>query len=329
MESLKIGQMELATPILAAATSATARLDDLRALNRSAIGAIISKSATLEARAGNPETNYFSDGHLTINAQGLPGPDLDGTMSMLEAFKKERLKPLILSIAGLKPTEYYEIIDHIRLQIGHLFDAVELNLSCPNVAGKSIISYDHSTAIAILEEVLANFPQLAVGVKLAPHFSKDEEGELVGQIYHYLQANLPGYQVSFENAQHFDRDHLVKFAQMLQQLSHRHHNLTFVSATNTMPNCRLTRPDGKTVLHPQANSGKGGLSGEFLRAISIENVRALRQHLSDDIKIIGTGGVQNAETAQQYFQAGADAVAIGTGLVNHGPRLVENIIINL
>lgn len=109
MESLKIGQMELATPILAAATSATARLDDLRALNRSAIGAIITKSATLEARAGNPETNYFSD----------------------------------------------------------------------------------------------------------------------------------------------------------------------------------------------------------------------------DIKIIGTGGVQNAETAQQYFQAGADAVAIGTGLVNHGPRLVENIIINL
>jgi dihydroorotate dehydrogenase (fumarate) len=329
MESLQLGSMELTTPFLAASSYASSRLRDLRQLNRSAVGAIITKSATLEARAGNPDPNYFSEGQLTTNAQGLPGPDLDGTMQMLEKFQPEKLKPVILSIAGLKPTEYFEIVGNVRKHINTLFNGIELNLSCPNLDGKPIVSYDHNTAIAIIEEILADFPELTTGIKIAPHFSAEEEEQVMDQIHHYLQLHHPVYEVSFQNKQHFDRKHLSRLAVMLRQLGNRYPNLAYVSATNTMPNCRITKPDGATALHPKANGGQGGLSGEFLRPISLKNVATLKESLNGQIKVIGTGGVKDGPSAQQYFDSGADAVAVGTALINQGPRVFENIILDL
>ena len=331
MEMTQIGPMEFVTPLIAAATSATARLEDLRILNDTAIGGIITKSATMLKRAGNPETNYFTEGDVTINAQGLPGPDLLDTVRLLEKFSRERTKPVILSIAGMNPAEYAEIVSVIAETVGKYFDAIELNLSCPNVAGKPIISYDHDTALDIADEIAGKYPQIPFGLKLAPHFSESEQTTLQYSLNEYLADHLDGdgWKASFGNQQWFDRDHLRKFAQKLFLLSHSAPNFCFVSATNTLPNCRIIRPNGQTALHPQANGGQGGLSGHFLRDISIANVKVLSEELPPQVKIIGTGGVDSANVANQYLQSGASAVAIGTALINRGPRVIQEILLDL
>lgn len=324
----EIGPLRLETPIVAAASSATRPLD-LARLMRTAIGAVIMKSTTLEPRPGNPEPNFYTDGILTTNAQGLPGLGVVGDIHQLEQLKDRfptRDKPLILSIAGLQPTEYWQIMREIQTRVGHLFNAIELNLSCPNVSDKPIISYDHETVKEILAKILTDFPEITTGVKIAPHFSEKEQARLLEDINNYLDNTNPELTASFYNSQFYDQAHLERLAELLLALHRRHRNLAFVSATNTLPNCRLTRSDGSTVLHSQANGGQGGLSGDFLHPIAVGNVATLaRKLLGEEVKIIGTGGVKDAQTAENFFQKGAHAVAVGTNLVNNGPRRIETL----
>ena len=329
MEITKIGTMELESPLIAAASSATSRLEDLCSLNRTAVGAIITKSTTLEERPGNPETNFFTSGPLTINAQGLPGRGVAGDIKVLEQFQSERTKPLILSVAGLQPNEYLEIVKEVQTRVGQLYDAIELNLSCPNVAGKPIISYDHHTAKEIIEEILAKFPQIPFGIKIAPHFSEEEQKNLTNQINTFLEANIPDLKASFSNSTFYDLEHLKNFARILLNLRSKHDNLSFISATNTLPNCRLTKPDGSTALNSKANNGQGGLSGEFLHPIAVKNVQGLAKALLGEIKIIATGGARDANSVKEFFDAGAHTVALGTSLINLGPRGIEQILTDL
>ena len=47
---------------------------------------------------------------------------------------------------------------------------------------------------------------------------------------------------------------------------------------------------------------------------------------TSDLPIIGVGGVNSAETAQEKLDAGAALVQIYTGLVYEGPQLAGNIL---
>lgn len=325
-QSVRLGHLQLETSLLASSSSATARLEDLRKLNRTAIGAIITKSGTVLEREGNPETNYYSDGILTVNAKGLPGPDIDGTLKMLEEFNLERKKPVILSLAGMKPEEYLQLVQNVRQAIGKIFDAIELNLSCPNVQGKPIISYDPEVTEKIIAEILSEFPNLCLGVKIAPFFTEQIQLEMRAKIQTHLDQNNPGWHVELDNKTCYGEDELCRLSLVLNKLQSR--GLKFVSATNTFPNCRLTDSNGRPIINQKANLGHAGLSGDFLRPISVDNVRALKTSLHKDISIIGTGGVRNRQTADQFFQAGADLVAIGTALIEHGPKVVQQILLS-
>lgn len=325
-QSARLGHLTLDSSLLASSSSATARLEDLRELNRTAIGAIITKSATMLEREGNPETNYYSDGLLTVNAKGLPGPDIDGTMRILEEFKPERVKPLILSLAGQKPGEYLQLVRTVRQSFRKTFDCIELNLSCPNVQGKPIISYDPEATEAITAEILTEFPELCLGVKIAPFFTEETQTALREKIQTHVDQTNPEWHVELDNPTCYSGDELSRLSNVLNKLQSR--GLTFVSATNTFPNCRLTDGHGRPIINQKANLGRAGLSGDFLRPISVDNVRTLKTRLHKNIAIIGTGGVRDRQTADQFFQAGADMVAIGTSLVEHGPKVVQQILLS-
>ena len=322
----RLGHLELETSLLAASSSATSRLKDLQDLNRTAVGAIIIKSGTMLEREGNPETNYYSDGRLVVNAKGLPGPDIDGTMSMLEEFNTERTKPIILSLAGMKPEEYLQLVHTVRDSIGKTFDGVELNLSCPNVEGKPIISYDPEATEGIAKEILTEFPGLCLGVKIAPFFTEEMQSDLRGEIQTHLNRVNSGWSVEFDNQVFHGEEELSRLAGVTNKL--RPLGMRFVSATNTFPNCRLLDRSGRPIINPRANLGRAGLSGHFLRSISIANVRTLKAALQPEISIIGTGGVADRATADQFFVVGADMVAIGSALVDRGPKAVQQIFLD-
>lgn len=74
---------------------------------------------------------------------------------------------------------------------------------------------------------------------------------------------------------------------------------------------------------PTALDRPGGLSGGPLREISTEIVRALSTRST--IPVIGSGGILDAESAREKFEAGAQLVQVYTGLIYRGPGLLREI----
>lgn len=71
--------------------------------------------------------------------------------------------------------------------------------------------------------------------------------------------------------------------------------------------------------------GNGGLSGQPLKKRSTEIVKYLSEKSNKAFSIIGVGGIQTPEDAQEKLNAGADLVQIYTGMIYEGPSIVRNI----
>jgi len=82
--------------------------EELEALGRSRAGAIVTKSMTLEARAGNPEPRYYPFAGGSLNSMGLPNLGYQAYAEIIPALKKFG-KPVIASVAGLCEDDFPEI----------------------------------------------------------------------------------------------------------------------------------------------------------------------------------------------------------------------------
>ena len=126
----KIGELELATPVIGASGLFGYGDEYEGLLDYASMGAIITKTITLEARPGNPPPRMVDVGSGIINSIGLENIGLD-------AFLKDRLPGLdipcnlFVSIGGAKVDEYRRLA--ARLDGIASVSAVEVNISCPNV----------------------------------------------------------------------------------------------------------------------------------------------------------------------------------------------------
>jgi dihydroorotate dehydrogenase len=75
---------------------------------------------------------------------------------------------------------------------------------------------------------------------------------------------------------------------------------------------------------PRELDEEGGLSGAPLREKSTALVREIVGKSA--IPVISSGGIFNAESAREKFQAGAELVQLYTGFIYRGPRLLREIM---
>lgn len=142
--------------------------EELDGVKNSAAGTFVTKTATLEYRAGNPEPRYKNVPLGSINSMGLPNQGLDYYLDyLLELQAEEPERTFVLSLVGMSPDETHTILK--KVQDSAFQGLVELNLSCPNVPGKPQIAYDFETTETILREVFAYFTK-PLGIKLPPYF---------------------------------------------------------------------------------------------------------------------------------------------------------------
>ena len=97
------------------------------------------------------------------------------------------------------------------------------------------------------------------------------------------------------------------------------HQVDAVIATNT------TLERSAVAGHQYAEEA-GGLSGRPVAPLSLHVIRQLRRLLKSDIPIVGVGGIDSAERAQETLAAGASLVQVYTGFIYQGPRLVRDIV---
>ncbi len=124
------------TPIVLASGPAGFGIELAASLDFRAIGALTTKTITVEARDGNPQPRILDAPSGTINSIGLENPGIGVFRS--EVLPRIRALPTvrIVSLAGRSPDEMGKIAAALRDEPA--VDWLELNLSCPNVRGETV-----------------------------------------------------------------------------------------------------------------------------------------------------------------------------------------------
>jgi dihydroorotate dehydrogenase (NAD+) catalytic subunit len=132
------------------------------------IGAITTKSLTIEPREGNalPRVAKYEQGFL--NSVGLRGPGLQKGKKLIADFIKTSSVPVIVSVFATTVKDF-EIFAHEFAPLAPQF--FELNLSCPNVEddmGKAMGLGAQSSAAVVkaVKKIMGTIPVLA---KLTPN----------------------------------------------------------------------------------------------------------------------------------------------------------------
>jgi dihydroorotate dehydrogenase (NAD+) catalytic subunit len=130
--SVNLGRLSLRNPILSASgTFGYAR--EMEALvDFSRLGGILPKTVTKAARAGNAPWRTVETAAGLLNSIGLDNDGIDAFIEHHLPYLRELPTAIIVSIAGRDHAEFVAMAAQLDGQPG--VAAIELNISCPNVA---------------------------------------------------------------------------------------------------------------------------------------------------------------------------------------------------
>ena len=97
----------------------------------SRLGAVTTKSLSIEVRAGNKPPRLVETPAGMLNAIGLQNVGIEVYLNEKAPWLREKGVAIIANIYGHTPDEYAELAQ--RLEEAGAADAIEANLSCPNV----------------------------------------------------------------------------------------------------------------------------------------------------------------------------------------------------
>ena len=164
--SINIGSLKMKNPVtVASGTFGHAeKYYDLEEVKK--LGALVPKTVTLHKREGNPPPRIIETPAGMLNAIGIENPGADGFIEKkLPALRKIGI-PLIISILGHTDEEFETITKKFNAAQG--VDALELNLSCPNLKHKVLVAQDPEATHRVVKKVkaISKFPVIA---KLSPN----------------------------------------------------------------------------------------------------------------------------------------------------------------
>ncbi len=232
--------------------------------------AFVSKTITLEPRDGNPPPRLYEAPAGLINSIGLPNKGLEGYLAH-DLPELARLPvPLITNVMGSTAAEIAVLLE--RCEARSEIAALELNVSCPNVATGLDIGADPATLEAVVREVRPLTAKPLI-VKLTPN-----------------TADVAACALAAE-AGGADAVSLI--------------NTLRATALGGWGS-----ESGASRREPWLGGVTGGLSGPAIRVVALAQVAAAAAAVS--IPVVGMGGVQSAAHARDLLDVGATLVAVGT-----------------
>lgn len=316
-------------PLLNSASPWATNINDLRALlQSSSTGAITTRTSLLQEDGfnhqpdlhrytffnpitGHPHSNGTSDGPVapttwdspsqtqmvaSLNSLGYSPISLSKYLCMLQTLSQEMphvSKTVVISVTG-SPDDVAQCYHNIVGTDGiHFPLAMEVNLSCPNIPGTPPPAYDNASLEQYLQ-VLPAETSIPIGVKTPPYT-------------HDGQFTL--------------------FTSALRKYSRK---ISFITAINTLGTCLVLTEDDLDIAALPSEGGLGGMAGPPLHPLALGNVRSLKRAIEkstelNHISIIGVGGVSDGNGYKRMKTAGADMVAVATGLGRFGLSVFDNI----
>lgn len=169
--SVNIGKLRLKNPILVCSGTFGYAQEFSDFLNLRELGGVVTKTITLNPRAGNPAPRTCETPAGMLNSIGLENPGL-------EVFTREKLPflvktgvPIIVSIASESGPEEFIILVR-KLDKIKSVAAIELNISCPNIKSHTagLIAQD-SKATRNLVKSVRKVTKKTLITKLSPNVS--------------------------------------------------------------------------------------------------------------------------------------------------------------
>lgn len=211
-------------------------------------------------------------------------------------------RPRIVSFAGASVEEYLHIIE----QLGRypLIAGGEIDLGHPSIGGMHFSYSLHDVAEILwgIQKIRKNTGlQTPVWIRLSPYVTRQELGQLSTAWPTLDFTRVPTVSETFVN-------------DMLQTIASYSDAIKAVVFSGALPHVVAQKPE--TIPF----NGRGGLSGDLLRPISIGLIKRAKS-IIPDIDIIGCGSIVSADDAIEYFEAGAAAVQC----VDCKPRLFSTL----
>jgi dihydroorotate dehydrogenase (NAD+) catalytic subunit len=164
--SVTLGRLQLANPILVASGTFGYVKEMTGLVDVTKLGGVIPKTVTRHPRAGNTPPRTFETASGMLNAIGLDNDGIDHFLEHHLPYLRTLQTAVIANIAGESEDDFIEMAGMIGQTLG--LAALELNLSCPNVAGGVDFAIDPARTSRVVAGVKQVCP-LPLIAKLTPN----------------------------------------------------------------------------------------------------------------------------------------------------------------
>ena len=147
--SVKIGAMTMRTPVTTGSGTFGFGSETRDLVDLSKLGAVCVKATTREPRRGNPPARMCETASGVLNAIGLQNGGIENYLSEKLPFLRQFDVPIIVNVPGESPEDFAYVARRLTEESGA--DAIELNISCPNVSH----GLDYATQPQLTAQVVA------------------------------------------------------------------------------------------------------------------------------------------------------------------------------
>jgi dihydroorotate dehydrogenase (NAD+) catalytic subunit len=164
--SVQLSRLRLKNPVLVASGTFGYAREMEGAVDFSLLGGIIPKTVTRQPRAGNPPPRTVETPCGMLNAIGLDNDGIDYFIRSHLPYLRTLPTAVIANIAGKNEQEFIDMAAMLGRETG--LAALELNLSCPNVAGGVDFAVDPEVTRRVVRGVREVCPRPVIA-KLTPN----------------------------------------------------------------------------------------------------------------------------------------------------------------
>lgn len=176
MESIdlkvNLGGLQLKNPVIAASGTFGFGREHAGYIDLNSVGGISVKGLTLKPRQGNKPPRVAETPAGMLNSVGLQNPGVEAFVEKEVQFLRRYSTAIIVNIAGNTIEEYCEMA---RILSDVDIDAIELNVSCPNVKAGCVAFGNTASGISEITSQVKKYCRKPLIVKLTPNVSSIAE----------------------------------------------------------------------------------------------------------------------------------------------------------
>jgi dihydroorotate dehydrogenase (NAD+) catalytic subunit len=164
--SVNVAGIRMKNPVLTASGTFGYAQEFEKYFDLSRLGAVVVKTITRLPRAGNPPPRIVETPAGMLNAIGLQNVGIEAFIRDKLPYLRRLGPPLIVNVAGESVEDFQDLTKRIGDQEG--VAGIELNISCPNVAGGLDFSTEPNLAYRVVRAA-RQATQLPLIPKLSPN----------------------------------------------------------------------------------------------------------------------------------------------------------------